>query len=139
MSDPPPDILHIVRQWLRYAEEDLRNAEHTLTMGEDCPYSTVCFHAQQVTEKYIKALLILHSINFPRTHDIGELVALLPTDIGFSATAEEKQELTDHATVSRYPGDWEPLSRTEAVKAVSLARKIRVEIQAHLPRAAMEL
>ena len=52
------------------------NAEHTLTMGEDCPYDTVCFHTQQCVEKYLKALLTYLSIDFPKIHDVGELSAL---------------------------------------------------------------
>jgi HEPN domain-containing protein len=46
------ETLHIVRQWVEKAEEDLINARHTLTLREHCPFSTVCFHAQQVVEKY---------------------------------------------------------------------------------------
>lgn len=65
--------LKVVRQWIEKAENDLKNAEHTLTMGDDCPYDTVCFHAQQCVEKYIKALLSFLSINFPKSHDVGEL------------------------------------------------------------------
>jgi HEPN domain-containing protein len=47
------DALHVVRQWVEMAEEDLVNARHTLTLRENFPLSTVCFHAQQVGEKYL--------------------------------------------------------------------------------------
>mgnify|MGYP000307964815 CR=1 FL=1 len=36
--------------------------------------STICFHAQQAVEKYLKAFLILHDIDFPRTHDVDYLL-----------------------------------------------------------------
>jgi hypothetical protein len=43
----PRDQLRPVRQWLEKAEHDLLNAEHTLTIrDEECPFDTVCFHAQ---------------------------------------------------------------------------------------------
>lgn len=42
-----PETLSIVRDWVEKADNDLRNAEHTLTLRKDCPYDTVCFHAQQ--------------------------------------------------------------------------------------------
>ncbi|MGA2770210.1 MAG: HEPN domain-containing protein [Bryobacteraceae bacterium] len=29
-----------------------------MTLQEDCPFDTVCFHAQQCVEKYLKALLL---------------------------------------------------------------------------------
>lgn len=64
----PPDLLHLVRQWVIKAENDLRNAEHTLTIENDCPLDTVCFHAQQCAEKHIKSLLSSLSIDFPKSH-----------------------------------------------------------------------
>ena len=42
-----PEVIHVVRQWVQKAEHDLKNAEHTLTLEDDCPFDTVCFHAQQ--------------------------------------------------------------------------------------------
>lgn len=53
-----PERIEVVRQWVAKAENDLRNAEHTLKMKEDCPLDTVCFHAQQCTEKLMKAWLV---------------------------------------------------------------------------------
>lgn len=62
--------LQVARQWVEKAEEDLTNAQHTLTLKERCPYGTICFHAQQVAEKYLKSLLIYCEIPFPRSHDL---------------------------------------------------------------------
>jgi len=36
-----PEVLETARQWVRKAEEDLRNAEHTLTLTEECPLATI--------------------------------------------------------------------------------------------------
>jgi len=69
-------MLRHVRQWIRKADHDLRNAEHTLTLQEDCPFDTVCFHAQQCAEKYLKALLVWTSTDFPKTHDLVILTRL---------------------------------------------------------------
>jgi HEPN domain-containing protein len=135
MSDRP-DRIPLVRQWVAKAEEDIRTAEYALTMPENCPHGTICFHAQQCVEKYIKALLVWRSIEFPRIHDIGELVALLPEEISFPLTEEEQEKLTDHAVVSRYPGDGEPIDRIEAEQAVALARKVRDAIRRALPEKA---
>lgn len=129
-----PDLLNVVRQWVVKAENDLKNAEHTLTMGEDCPLDTVCFHAQQCAEKYIKALLCYLSIDFPKSHDLGEMTQLLPPDISSPLTVLEQERLTDYATVTRYPGDWEPITREDAGAAVALARKVREAVQARLPK-----
>ena len=133
MSDLPSDQVLLAKQWVLLAEEDLKNAEHTLKLTEDCPLTTVCFHAQQGVEKYIKALLVFKSIEFPRIHDIGELVQLLPAGVGFPLSAEEQQRLTDYAVVNRYPGEWEPLEREEGEEAVVMARKVRATIRKYLP------
>jgi HEPN domain-containing protein len=70
----PPELTRLVRLWVEKAEHDLRNATHTLTLEEDCPFDTVCFHAQQCVEKYLKALLTLRQIEFSKTHDLTELL-----------------------------------------------------------------
>jgi HEPN domain-containing protein len=128
------EILVIARDWVQKAENDLKNAAYTLGMGEDCPTDTVCFHAQQCVEKYLKAFLVLKSINFPKAHDIKELIVLLPSNSRPKLTPEEQRRLTDYATVTRYPGDYEPISLAEARRAVKIARGVRNEIRKLLPK-----
>ena len=132
MKKPSPETLVLVKEWVFYAEEDLRNAEHTLTLKEDCPFSTICFHAQQTIEKYIKAFLTLHAIPFARTHDIENLMHQLPAEIQLPLSVVEQRLLTDYASVSRYPGEWEPVDLTDAELAVTLAQKVREVIRPHL-------
>lgn len=127
-----PERDDVVRQWAEKAEHDLRNAEHTLTLEKDCPYDTVCFHAQQCVEKYVKAMLVLHATDFPKTHDIGELVALLPGAEAFPLSSVDQDRLTDHATTARYPGDLEEFTRSEAESAVGLARLVREHARSFL-------
>lgn len=42
-------------------------------MASCVPYS-ICFHAQQAAEKYMKAFLISRGESAPRTHDIANLI-----------------------------------------------------------------
>jgi hypothetical protein len=49
---------------------------------------------------------------------------------------KEQSQLADYATVTRYPGDYEPISLNEARKAVAMARRIRREIRKLLPKRA---
>ncbi len=72
-------VLLVVQEWILKAENDFKNATHTLKLGQDCPTDTVCFHAQQCVEKYLKATLVLEGIDFPRTHNLKSLLELLPT------------------------------------------------------------
>jgi HEPN domain-containing protein len=107
------------------ADNDLKTASHTLKLGEDCPTDIVCFHAQQCVEKYIKALMVLKQIPFPKTHDLSELLHLLPAEFNSLLSNEEQKLLTVYATVTRYPGDYEEISLAEARRAVSIARRLR--------------
>lgn len=130
----PEHIITVSREWIAKAENDLKNAANTLKMGEDCPTDTVCFHAQQCAEKYLKALLVSKGIPFPKTHNLSSLIALLPKDLQTLLTAEEQELLTDYATVTRYPGSYEDITLSEARSAVRIARKIRKTIRSLLPR-----
>lgn len=127
-----PEILVIVGQWVEKGENDLKNAAHTLTLGKECPTDTVCFHAQQCVEKYLKAMLVLEGKEIPKIHDIGELVNLLPVIRRPKLSPEEQELLTDYAVVSRYPGDYGAISLVEARRAVGLARKVRKHVRVFL-------
>ncbi len=133
----PPEILSLVRQWIDKAEEDLRNAEHTLTLEEDCPYGTICFHAQQCAEKYLKALLVLHAVPFPKVHDLHELLPLVPKTISLGFQSSDLGTINRYIIEGRYPGDWEPITREDAERAVEVARKVREAVRKHLPAAAL--
>jgi len=128
----------VAREWVAKAENDLKNAAHTLEMGDDCPTDTVCFHAQQCIEKYLKAVLVIKGIDFPKTHELAELVALAPEDFGPILDEAQQDRMTEYATVTRYPGDYEPITLEEAREAVEVARRARNEIRKLLPKEALE-
>ncbi len=128
-----PDQHAIAIQWIKKGDHDLITAVHTLSLTEQCPYDTICFHAQQCVEKYVKALLLHYKIGFPKSHDLSELVALLPSEIKIPLTKNEQSKLTDYAIAGRYPiDDMEELTRPDAEEAVRLAEKIKAYIKNHL-------
>jgi HEPN domain-containing protein len=118
----------VALEWMAKAENDLKSAAHLLKL-KDCPTDTVCFHAQQCVEKYIKALLVAQGRDFRRTHDIGELLVLLPARLRPFLDEREQDRFTEYATVTRYPGDYEAISLKEARQAVTIARRVRREIR----------
>jgi len=124
----------IAREWIIKAENDLKTASHTLKISRGCPTDAVCFHAQQCVEKYLKAFLVCEGIDFSRTHDIEQLVSLLPESIWLRLSIEEQRRLTAYATVTRYPGEYEPVPLAEAQQSVRLARRVRREIREFLPK-----
>jgi HEPN domain-containing protein len=129
-------VLSVVRGWVEKAESDLNNAAVVLATGNERTADTVAFHAQQCVEKYLKAMLTYKGIDFPKTHDVGQLILLLPQATGVELPVEEQRRLTLYATVVRYPGDYEPVTIEEAGRAVEIARSARESIRKMLPASA---
>ena len=127
-----PEQIHLVRQWIEKGEEDYRNAEYVLTLRDDCPVTTVCFHRQQCVEKYLKALLICHSLPVPKSHDLIELLHRIPLIDRPDVREESLAILNRYAVESRYPGDWDIISRREAEDAFGVARRVRDIVSPHL-------
>ena len=117
-----PEVLEAARQWVTKAEEDLTNAVHTLSLQEDCPFATVCFHAQQTAEKHLKALLTLHSVPFPKTHDLTELLRRVPpgNDLGL-AGAEVAERPSAPGSSGMRPGSGCATSPSAAPRCVRRA------------------
>ncbi len=132
-----PEARAISRQWVEKAEHDLKNAEHTLVLGNDCPFDTVCFHAHQCVEKYLKAVLTTSGVDFPRTHDLTELHRRLPTRLRTTIPIADLAELNPYAIEARYPGPWEPQSRDNAVRAVEIAHRAREVLRKRFPEDAL--
>src|SRR5258708_4353902 len=108
------------------AENDFRNAENTLKMEpEGCPFDTVCFHAQQLIEKYLKALLAHHDVHFRKVHDLSELVLLLPRPLKSPINSTEQDLLTGYISTGRYPSLPDVLGAKEAHEAMGIARRFR--------------
>ena len=127
----PPDVE--IRRWIEKAEHDLKTAEHTLTLGDDCPVDTVCFHAQQCAEKYLKTLLIFYGIVPPKTHNLRVLLQVICARGPFNVAVEAVLSLSRYPVESRYPGDWDPIEREDAERAVGVACAVRSAVRALLP------
>ena len=84
-----------------------------------------CFDAQQAAEKAIKAVMIKRRVEFPYTHDLARLLSLLE-DAGeeIPDAVLQAADLTDYATVTRYPGMAEPVTEQEYADAVSIAETV---------------
>ena len=72
----PRDPSDCAREWLAVAELDLLAARDLV--GNPALPRQASYFAQQAAEKAIKAALAKANLALPRTHDLSELVALLP-------------------------------------------------------------
>lgn len=130
-------VLTIVREWIVKADHDLTAAAQILKLGKDTPVDTVCFHAQQGVEKYLKATLVYRSLPFPHTHDIRLLLGLVPPRLRPTLEEDMQDRLTKYATVARYPESGMIISLTAARKAVAAARRVRRHVRQKLPKGAL--
>lgn len=107
--------------WLRHARSDMALAGMPKT--RTVLYEHLCFHAQQVAEKALKAVLVAHNVRVPKTHDVAYLMDLLPSGLSVSPTMLELPTLTKYAVQQRYPGENPPLTARHRLRAVQLAEE----------------
>lgn len=120
----PPDnhLIGTPEGWLRFARSDLSLAQ--APKPADVLFETLCFHTQQAAEKALKAVLIAHNVEFPRTHNLRTLLDLIPAEIDIPDAVEDAMILTEYAVSSRYPGFVEPIGAQEYQEAVNHAEVI---------------
>ena len=110
--------------WVEKAEEDFALTRSALQRKK--PLVTgACFHAQQCAEKYMKALLVFKSTDFPKTHDLLMLNNLC-SQAGIFLEIDLKllNTLTDYAVRTRYPGEGPTVDDAkEAMQITKLIRK----------------
>ena len=126
MNAPDQDVVRKVKDWISYADDDLRLAKNTLeTMKEECPYNLVAYHAQQCVEKYLKAYLVYLCVDFPYTHDIFKLMQLFGVEAHWIEKIQNAKDLTIYGVSSRYPEENEQVTKEEAYQAVSIADNVK--------------
>ncbi len=114
------------REWVAKAEEDFLAAS-TLHRPRKKPLpNTVCFHAQQAVEKYLKARLEEAGQVVPRTHDLLHLLNLASTvEPLWSAYTATFSLLVSYAVQTRYPGA--SATKGDARQAMVICRRFRTE------------
>jgi len=140
MNAPDVNVLQKVMQWLSYADDDLRLAQHALaTMNSGCPYRLIAYHAHQCAEKCLKAYLVYHGIDFPYTHDISKLLELCSEKASWAETIQDAEELTLYAIITRYPGEGEEVTKEEAHRAIHIADNVRQVVRAAFTEEGVDL
>lgn len=122
------------QDWLRHARSNLARAKQP--KPAEAMWEHLCFDAQQAAEKAARAVLVFRAIDFPYTHEIAELLALLDeagepisNDLWTAAAV-----LTPYAVEARYPSTSPPISEEEYNRAVALAQGVVDWAEASLSR-----
>ena len=139
MTNPDPDIIKMVVQWLTLANEDLSLASDALRYGSHRPYRLIAYHAQQCAEKCLKAFLVCHNEDFPYTHNIRRLLKLCEKFATWPQNLKDAEILTPYAITTRYPGEDKDVTEDEAIGAIEIARKVHGQVRKELKLLGMEL
>jgi HEPN domain-containing protein len=118
-----PDQIQEAKRWLRFADDDFASSKLHLATTLILPNQS-CYHAQQAVEKALKALLLIRSRSFPRTHDLTSLVQLLPTLDIQRLSGIDLAELTAWSVTTRYPSDFPEATQEMAQRAILQASTI---------------
>lgn len=96
------DKLRQYEIFLKKAKGDYKIAEKNANDPE-IDTEIIYFHLQQCVEKLLKSLLSLNNVDFPRIHDLEELVEILKDNgIELPDYVDDFTKLTDFAVEFRY-------------------------------------
>ncbi len=125
MKPPEEARRDLVREWLAKAEDDIGLAKDLLTRRS--PYlNAIGFHAQQAAERFLKAVLVQHQVEFPKTHNLGELLDLIARmEPDLAGSLRSATALNPYGVEVRYPGDLPQMTEADAGETVRLALEVR--------------
>jgi len=117
-------------EWISKAEGDDAVAKREMEAKES-NYDAICFHSQQMAEKYLKAFLFKNGVDFPKIHGLIELLELcFPVEPSLKEHWGALERLEDYAVTYRYPGMTADYDNAE--EALLAAESIRVIMCASL-------
>lgn len=115
-----PDVF----EWISKAEQDYQTAETMARKKRKPVPDIVGFHSQQCIEKYLKAYLVLKKTDFPKTHDLIELLEIaISKDPLIDTFRQDLRILNPFSVQFRYPG--ESATQEESRIALKTMRKLR--------------
>ncbi|MBI3362389.1 MAG: HEPN domain-containing protein [Chloroflexi bacterium] len=120
----------LVEEWVTKAEEDFSAANLAIEAIVPLP-SVAAFHSQQCAEKYLKAYLTEHDIEFKPRHPLLPLRDLIEDfDPDIDDLTDDLDLISDYAVDVRYPGRGATLD--EATEALAAATRVRAFIRSRL-------
>ena len=121
------DRAHAVQrfsEWQQYADDDEKLIQVALE-GQG-PANPICFHAQQIAEKYLKGFLAYHRQPPIKSHNLQQLLnACKSLDPMFATLDEPVVQLSVYYIETRYPGDLPEFTLEEAKNAYATALQVK--------------
>jgi len=113
-----------LKNWLYRANEDIAVIDSLFRTDPALYASTICFHAQQAVEKYLKAFLVYNNVDFPRTHDVDFLL-IECKKIDSKDFDVEFGSLADFGVNIRYPDDFYIPDKEETIQYRDIAHTVK--------------
>jgi HEPN domain-containing protein len=85
-------------------------------------FEDLCYQAQQAVEKSLKGLLIFFGEEPEFTHNIGKLLNELEKYTEIPDNIKVTINLTNYAVQTRYPADYEEITRDEYEKCLNITK-----------------
>jgi HEPN domain-containing protein len=125
------DRVDYLKNWLFRANEDILVIKSLFESDPETFTSSICFHAQQAVEKFLKAFLVYHNIDFPKTHDLDFLLMeckkindkIFDIDLG---------SLTDFGVSIRYPDDFYLPDKNETFFFREISCKVKEIVETNI-------
>ncbi len=112
-------------EWIKKATDD-ELVGKSILKHRDSPPSIVCFHSQQMAEKYLKAFLVSRKKWYPKIHPLDTLWELCKRlDPSFNTVKKDCVFLTTFYAATRYPGDYPEFSFNECQTAFKAALRVK--------------
>ena len=112
-----------LQQWIGKAEEDYVVVQQL--MSSEIPIKgAIAYHCQQSAEKFLKAFIVFHRLEIPRTHNIEYLLEKC-SNIDKSFSLVDPGNLTDYGVEVKYPGDFLEPSMKELDSLISVVENLR--------------
>lgn len=126
-----PDQTEYLRNWLFRANEDIDVIKYLSKTELESYQSTICMHAQQAVEKFLKAFLVYHNVDFPRTHDVDFLLKQCQK-IDINDFNIDLGSLSVYGLKLRYPDDFYVPDRNETLQNIDTAIKIKSIVESKI-------
>jgi len=106
--------------WIERAKSSLEISK--IAVNDNVYYEDLCYQSQQAVEKGLKGLLIYYEFEPEFTHNIGILLDKLEKFVKIPEYIKEAINLTKYAVITRYPGEYDEITKEKYQESVNIAK-----------------
>jgi len=93
------------KNWIYFADNDIHMISNNIDTEDPEATGAIVVFCQQAAEKYFKAYLVEHSVDFPKTHDLLNLYNKVKTIKDWNIDETILASLNGLYIKTRYPSD----------------------------------